>query len=140
MFGGSRNYGNGRAFFSLMPFPAEQVHSLSHVWYTPHSSWNDLPNIDPYRKLASYCKATRFDRMIRDVARFVPSIEKATYLRSLFEIKTILIKNDNDDGRPILFETSNDLPGVFSVLGGKIDNIYDVLERLDGILINDVLR
>ena len=50
---------------------------------------------------------------------------------SLFEVKTILAKNESDDGRPILFEKHATLPGCYSVLGGKIDNIYDVLEMLD---------
>jgi hypothetical protein len=30
-----------------------------------------------------------------------------------------------------LFEKHSELPGCYSVLGGKIDNIYDVLEKLD---------
>ncbi len=28
-------------FFSLMPFPARSLHTLSHVRYTPHFSWQD---------------------------------------------------------------------------------------------------
>ncbi|MBD3843073.1 MAG: D amino acid oxidase (DAO) family protein, partial [Campylobacterales bacterium] len=52
---------------------------------------------------------------------------------SLFEVKTVLVKNETDDGRPILFEEYPSLPGFYSVLGGKIDNIYDVLERLDDV-------
>ena len=43
----------------------------------------------------------------------------------------MLVKNEGDDGRPILFERHEALPGCYSVLGGKIDNIYDALERLD---------
>lgn len=39
--------------------------------------------------------------------------------------------NEGDDGRPILFEKHAELPGCYSVLGGKIDNIYDVFEKLD---------
>jgi hypothetical protein len=41
------------------------------------------------------------------------------------------VKNEGDDGRPILFEKHLEMPGCYSVLGGKIDNIYDVLEKLD---------
>jgi hypothetical protein len=50
---------------------------------------------------------------------------------SLFEVKTVLIKNEGDDGRPILFEKHKELPGCYSLLGGKIDNIYDALEKLE---------
>jgi hypothetical protein len=65
------------------------------------------------------------------VARYLPVIEDTKYVESLFEIKTILVKNEGDDGRPILFEKHFELPGCYSILGGKIDNIYDVLEKLD---------
>jgi hypothetical protein len=61
----------------------------------------------------------------------MPAVNRVQYVDSLFEIKTVLSKNEVDDGRPILFERDPSLPGCFSVLGGKIDNIYDVLERLD---------
>jgi glycine/D-amino acid oxidase-like deaminating enzyme len=120
------------AFFSMMPFPArEQLHSLSHVRYTPHLHWNDEPGIDPYQKLDHYEQATRVDRMVRDVGRYIPAVLDAVYVESLFEVKTVLVKNESDDGRPILFEKYPELPGCYSVLGGKIDNIYDVLEKLD---------
>jgi hypothetical protein len=68
---------------------------------------------------------------MRDVARYVPAIENARYVDSLFEVKTVLMKNEGDDGRPILFERNSVLPNCYSILGGKIDNIYDVLEKLD---------
>ncbi|CAB3673373.1 hypothetical protein LMG3458_01219 [Achromobacter deleyi] len=118
-------------FFSMMPFPARGLHTLSHVRYTPHFSWQDQLGIDPYEKLAAYDKESRVDRMVRDVGRYLPSILAAKHVDSLFEIKTVLIKNESDDGRPILYEKYPQLPGCFSVLGGKIDNIYDVLEKLD---------
>jgi glycine/D-amino acid oxidase-like deaminating enzyme len=118
-------------FFSLMPFPARGLHTLSHVRYTPHLHWNDENGIDPYQKLKQYECETRVDRMMRDVGRYLPSILNAQYVDSLFEVKTVLVKNEGDDGRPILFEKHPELPGCFSVLGGKIDNIYDVLETLD---------
>lgn len=118
-------------FFSIMPFPARGLHTLSHVRYTPHLHWADKSNVDPYRRLEDYDSATRVDRMIRDVVRYLPGIANAKYIDSLLEVKTVLVKNESDDGRPILFERHLDLPGCFSVLGGKIDNIYDVLEKLD---------
>ena len=118
-------------FFSMMPFPARGLHTLSHVRYTPHLHWNDTQGIDPYQKLKDYERATRVDRMVRDVERYLPVVLDAKYVESLFEVKTILVKNEGDDGRPILFEKHLELPGCYSVLGGKIDNIYDVLEKLD---------
>jgi glycine/D-amino acid oxidase-like deaminating enzyme len=118
-------------FFSVMPFPARDLHTLSHVRYTPHLHWYDQPGVDPYQKLNSYEKDSRYERLIRDVARYLPAIRAARYVDSLFEVKTVLVKNEGDDGRPILFEKHPQLPGCYSVLGGKIDNIYDILEKLD---------
>lgn len=118
-------------FFSMMPFPPRGLHTLSHVRYTPHLHWNDEQGIDPYQRLNDYERGTRVDRMVRDVARYMPAIFDAKYVDSLFEVKTVLAKNEGDDGRPILFEKHAELPGCYSVLGGKIDNIYDVLEKFD---------
>lgn len=118
-------------FFSVMPFPARTLHTLSHVRYTPHVSWIDQQGIGPYERLESYERSTRFDRMIRDAARYMPVLRESEYVDSLYEVKTVLVKNEGDDGRPILFEKHRELPGCYSVLGGKIDNIYDVLDILD---------
>lgn len=121
-------------FFTMMPFPARGLHTLSHVRYTPHVHWNDQTGIDPYQKLEHYERATRVDRMVRDVGRYLPAVLDAQYVDSLFEVKTVLVKNEGNDGRPILFEKHPELLGCYSVLGGKIDNIYDVLEKLDAEL------
>lgn len=118
-------------FFSLMPFPARGLHTLSHVRYTPHLSWLDSTSVDPYGRLQAYPRLSRVDRMRRDAARYMPGLMQAAHMDSLFEIKTVLVKNEGDDGRPILFERYSQLPGFFSVLGGKIDNIFDVLELLE---------
>lgn len=118
-------------FFSMMPFPARGLHTLSHVRYTPHFSWQDEAGIDPYKRLQEYDRASRVDRMVRDVGRYLPAVLDAKHIDSLFEVKTVLQKNEGDDGRPILFEKHAELPGCYSVLGGKIDNIYDVLEQLE---------
>ncbi|MCQ4280909.1 FAD-binding oxidoreductase [Pseudomonas stutzeri] len=118
-------------FFSIMPFPARGLHTLSHVRYTPHLNWKDVRGIDPYERLKQYQHQSRVDRMVRDVGRYMPAVLEAKHVDSLFEVKTVLVKNEGDDGRPILLERHSNLPGCYSVLGGKIDNIYDVLETLD---------
>ena len=118
-------------FFSMMPFPARGLHTLSHVRYTPHCNWQDSAQIDPYQRLRDYVRETRVERMVRDVARYLPAVRDARYVDSLFEVKTVLVKNESDDGRPILFERHRELAGCYSVLGGKIDNIYDVFAKLD---------
>jgi hypothetical protein len=118
-------------FFSTMPFPPRQLHTLSHVRFTPHQSWVDARGVDPYDLLTRYDRNSRVERMVRDAGRYVPLVRDAEYVDSLFEVKSVLMRNETDDGRPILFEQVARLPGMYSVLGGKIDNIYDVLEKLD---------
>jgi glycine/D-amino acid oxidase-like deaminating enzyme len=118
-------------FFSLMPFPAKNLHTLSHVRYTPHQSFLDRDAANPYQKLSLYNKPSRFERMQRDAQRFVPALSQVEYRESLVELKTILIQNEIDDGRPILFERDTALRGFYSIMGGKIDNVFDVLAKLD---------
>lgn len=126
-------------FFSMMPFPAKGLHTLSHVRYTPHYNWVDHNHENPYKVLNDYAKNSRYDRMFRDVQRYMPAIEDAIYKESLFEVKTVLFKNESDDGRPILFESYENLPHFYSILGGKIDNIYDILDKVDQIIKDEIL-
>ncbi len=118
-------------FFSMMPFPSRGLHSLSHVRYTPHTHWLDEAGVNPYEKMSAYEGYSRYDRMIRDVGRYVPKTLSAKYIDSLFEVKTVLLKNESNDGRPIFFEKHTNPLGCYSVLGGKIDNIYDIFEALE---------
>lgn len=111
-------------FFSTMPFPAARLHSLSHVRYTPHEAWTG-PGHGDARPVRSNGQA-----MLRDAARFLPVLAKVEPVRSIFEVKTVLMRNEGDDGRPILAETAVESPRILSVMGSKIDNIYDVLETL----------
>jgi glycine/D-amino acid oxidase-like deaminating enzyme len=119
-------------FFSTMPFPAEGLHSLSHVRYTPHESWVEPDQLrDPHGYLAAQEPQSKCVYMLRDAQRFLPALSQARHVRSLFTIKTVLAQNETDDGRPILFRQHAELPGLTTVLGGKIDNIYDVLAALN---------
>lgn len=123
------------AFFSTMPFPDRQAHSFTHVRYTPHGSWLDVqaPQ-DPYAVLQQRHPQTTYPLMVKDAQRFLPAVAKAEYLDSLFEIKTVLTQNEGNDGRPILLRSNyGDLPGLSVVMGGKIDNIYDILEALGSL-------
>ena len=118
-------------FFSTMPYPSEALYSLTHVRYTPHESWADDPaQRDPYRHIASLDPETRYAFMQRDAQRYLPCLAGATYRLSIYDVKTVLIKNEADDGRPILYHQKPDDSRVISVLGGKIDNIYDLFEAV----------
>jgi glycine/D-amino acid oxidase-like deaminating enzyme len=116
-------------FFSVMPFPSRQLHSLTHVRYTPHQAWTEQANPDltlnapaPPPSKALY--------MLRDAARYMPLLASAQHVDSLFEYKTILLQNEQDDGRPILFRNDYGWRNHALIMGGKIDNIYDIFQKL----------
>lgn len=108
-------------FFSTMPFPALGLHSLTHVRYTPHESRTSAVTESAMAPRASHREA-----MLRDAARFLPALSRARVHGSLFEMKAVLERNEMDDGRPVLIEQCPDEPRIWSILGAKIDNIYDV--------------
>jgi glycine/D-amino acid oxidase-like deaminating enzyme len=123
-------------FFSMMPFPSAQLHSLTHVRYTPHLKWteSDRPDYDPAAIAARSDQPSHFAWMVRDAMRYVPSIVGARHIRSLYDIKTLVTGTQVDDSRPILFHRDSRNPQIISVLGSKIDNIFDVYEYVDSVL------
>lgn len=129
---------NGRAvtvmdgpFFSIMPYPSEDAYSLTHVRYTPHLSWRGSGHrVTPSDRNLDIPLESRWRHMVLDAARYMPCITDAEYLHSIYETKSVLEKNEVDDGRPILFRQHRQQPGFYSVMGGKIDNIYDLFDTL----------
>lgn len=114
-------------FFSCMPYPADNLYSLTHVRYTPHESWIDQEGEDsPYDYFKKQRPKSRALNMIRDSQRYMPCLERTHYEKSIYDVKTVLIKNEHDDGRPILYQRKPPNSRIISILGGKIDNIYDL--------------
>jgi glycine/D-amino acid oxidase-like deaminating enzyme len=112
-------------FFSSMPFPAQSCYSLTHVRYTPHASWTERGDA------AMTFGGSRAQAMLRDATRYMPCMRSAAYLKSLYELKAVLVRSEESDSRPILFEQARESDRVYSVLGAKIDNIYEVLAYLE---------
>lgn len=118
-------------FFSLMPYPPRGLHSLSHVRYTPHCEWLDgpaTPYCDPYAMLDGAPLRPAARHMIKDAARYIPCLAESRYVESIWETKTVLPASERDDSRPILFARDSGLRGLTCILGGKVDNIYDMIE------------
>jgi len=122
-------------FFSFMPFPARGMHSFSHVRYTPHCAWNDVgSDVDNQEFLDHVPKRTNFPWMRADARRYMPLVEEFEYEQSLWELKCVLPQSEHDDSRPILFQRDVGLRSLTCVLGGKIDNMYDVDAELEATL------
>lgn len=124
-------------FFSVMPFPSRGLHSLSHVRYTPHHRWREGAAVDTVGvadlDVTTLSESTQFAKMFADVVRYIPSLRHMDYRESVWEVKTVLAKSDSDDSRPILFRPDHGMKGFTAVMGGKIDNVYDVLEELTAL-------
>ncbi len=89
----------------------------------------DDPQVrDPYAYFETRDLKTRYPLMLRDAQRFMPCLKRAVYMRSIFDVKTVLLKNEEDDGRPILYQQKPKDSRVISILGSKIDNIYDLFD------------
>jgi glycine/D-amino acid oxidase-like deaminating enzyme len=122
-------------FFSVMPFPPRQLHTLSHVRYTPHEAWSEAHggDFDPYERLAEARRQSNFAFMVRDAARYLPLVARSVHVDSLWEVKTVLPASESDDSRPILMRKHHGMPNLHCVLGAKIDNIYDALDEIEAI-------
>ena len=120
-------------FWSLMPFPARPgVHTLSHVRWTPRGVV--APDANAEAALAALAGVSGAEEMRRDAARFCPAVANVRILGSHWAVKAVLLAREGDDGRPVLFEPSEADPMVVSILGGKIDTVYDALDALDAHL------
>jgi glycine/D-amino acid oxidase-like deaminating enzyme len=125
-------------YFSMMPYPSRELFTLSHVRYTPHCSWHDRPGEsittvdDPRRG-----RTSRHVHMVRDAERYLPAMRSSRYVDSLWEVKTLMPRSEQDDSRPILLRRSEEHPGCLTVLGAKIDSVYDVEEALTAVLIEE---
>lgn len=95
-------------YFSVFPFPAKNCHSIHHVKYTPlGGDWKTI---------------------YKDVIRYIPAMKDLKHIGDIKEAKTVLEQNEYDDGRPILMKQNYGFKGFSVILGGKLDNIYDLLE------------
>lgn len=123
-------------FFSIIPFPPKQAHSFTHVRYTPHYNWNDNPKT-PYvnadKVIQENQRKSAFKKMRLDAQRYIPMLENIQYKSSLWEVKTILPHSEIDDSRPILFKENYGIDGFHCIMGGKIDNIYDVIQTINAL-------
>lgn len=129
-------------FFSIMPFPSKGLYTLSHVRYTPHYSWLDDGTTEPdfynaHQHFSDHPVKTQYKKMHADVVRYIPALKDMKYVESISEVKTVLQKSENDDSRPILFKPHFGIRGYACIMGGKLDNIYDVFEEIKQFYVKD---
>lgn len=114
-------------FFSIMPFPSKNLHTLHHVRYTPLIS--TLKNSD----IRTEFPESNAIYMLKDAQRFIPLLKDVKYKGSLYEVKTLLTVNETNDARPILFRKDYGIKNSFVIMGGKIDNVYDIVTEIERV-------
>jgi len=121
-------------FFSVMPFPSRELHSFSHVRYTPHYEWHDTDKShyrNAHQHFNEITKKSAWTYMLHDAQRYIPILSECRYEDSVWEVKTTLPRSKINDSRPILFKPNYGLKNFHSIMGGKIDNVYDVIEVIE---------
>lgn len=111
-------------YWSLTPWPARDNYVLTNVRHTPHARFLDADQAVSYLNRPHFSRA---EIMSREVAKYAPFIKELEVERNHFVVKTILAKREYDDARPIVIKRSN---RTMSLLGSKIDNVYDMEESL----------
>jgi hypothetical protein len=116
------------------------------VRYSPHFHWSEGEAgqaplggealAEVARQVQEKSRRSKFPHMVRDAARYLPAFEGARHVESLWTVRTVLPRSERDDSRPILFAKHHGLKNVFCVGGGKIDNVYDLLDELKGLELN----
>ena len=113
---------------------------MREKWGLHGTRWTFFRNIwkaagAPVTATASGARGrSRLAWMVRDAQRYLPALADAKFENSLFDIKTLITQTQIDDARPIYFHRDRDTPRLVSILGGKIDNIFDILQFIDRML------
>ncbi len=104
-------------FFSVYPFPTKDAHTIHHVALTPTTN--------------------KYKLFYNDVIKYIPALSEMKHVGDIVEDKAILMENEIDDGRPILYKKDYNLTDFTVVVGGKLDNIYDLFRGMaKGLSIN----
>ena len=118
-------------FFSVMPFPMLGCVSLSHVRYTPRPSQFLEKDSNFFREVGAPTDFGRTQRMLLDASRYVPLIKRSELIGVFQENKTIMANSEKNDDRPIFFARSSINSHWFTVIGAKIDTVFDAIEVLE---------
>ncbi len=117
-------------FFGFLPFPDRKCHSLWHVRYAIRANWIDPEPKNLDERLSKIAEKSKYNFMVKDGRRYIPLIGDSEYIESIYETKTVLVAKEESDGRPILFRPNYGIKNFHIIMGGKIDNIYDIADEI----------
>ena len=145
-------------FFSIMPFGKTGLHSLTSVTFTPHKVCKEsVPSFKCQSRLQSsqstkqcstdqlancndceYRPESAWPYMSHLADKYMLEEYEYKYVKSLYSMKPILLSSEVDDSRPTAIKVHSGGPGAvqgeptfISVLSGKINTVYDLIEYLD---------
>ncbi len=132
-------------FGSMMPYGKTSLLSLSSVPYTHHKvSYESKPafncqegiaNCSPLASgICNDCVAkpiSNYTKMKRQMAQYFSPDVQLNYFSSLFTIKSKLMANFIDDGRPTVISILNEKPRFYCIFAGKINSIYEIEKVVD---------
>jgi hypothetical protein len=75
---------------------------------------------------------SRFSAFVEDGARFIPSLEEAEHVGSLFTVRTVLPNLDSTDARPTLVTSLNER--VIKIFSGKVGNCVEAARKVVALL------
>lgn len=127
-------------FASIMPYGLSGLLSLSSVTYTHHKvSHTPLPIFDCQTNVpdcqpnfpanCNQCigrPVTNYNKMKRQIERYLKPSAELFYLSSMFTIKSKLKANHIDDGRPTEIAILSENPRFYCIFAGKINSIYEI--------------
>lgn len=131
-------------FFSVMPFDSHGMYSLSAVRYTPHQNcFSELPQFTCQEKSETCCGLfldncnackvrpnTAWMHMFQLAKKYLKSEFLPQFRESIFAIKALMQSSSTSDSRPVIITENNKYPKFISILGGKLNTIYELNEVL----------
>lgn len=126
-------------FASLMPYGKSGLLSLSSVAYTHHKvSYAPEPSFEcqqfrpdcqpDFLANCNYCPVrpvSNHKKMLAQVGQYLAESVELNYFDSLFTIKSKLMANHIDDGRPTEIAVLSENPRFYCIFAGKINSIYE---------------
>lgn len=127
-------------FGSMMPYGLSGLLSMSSVPYTHHKvSYEPQPTFDCQAEvddcspassgICNNCAArpvANYSKMKRQMSQYFNANVELNYFSSLFTIKSKLMANFIDDGRPTEISILHDNPRYYCIFAGKVNSIYEI--------------
>ncbi|WP_300369694.1 NAD(P)-binding protein [Brachyspira sp.] len=129
-------------FFSIMPFNKNGLYSLYSVRYSPHKfSTSELPHFECQLK-SNTCNGLFLDNCnlcevrpnsswihMRQLAKkYLKSEFLPEFKESILTIKALMQSSSTSDSRPVIIKKNRENPHFITVLGGKLNTIYELNE------------